>query len=247
MPAQAPVTALWLWLYLAALFLLYFAFLLLMMRRAFRHAQLLGIERTQLLRAVQGVLLPSFLAAIPILIVTVSLLPLFGGPLASQSMLLNSAQGIESNHSSISQIAVNQAGAISGEGLSMQGYSLQTWHILLCLLSFAGAIGILWAALAIRPIAAAQERLRQKGHSRAIALVGGAFVCAALGAATANKACDSMASLLAFAVALVIGVALQWLQKRAAKPHPWLEQLQLGICMLGGMLAAMLAARAGLY
>ena len=227
----------WLWIYVAVLLALCMAQCLLYMKRAWKHALLLGLEKHQLKKALNAGLLVSIFPAIPVLIVMLSLSPMLGVPLPWLRLSIIGSASYESNAASIGV-------ASQGETMVLNGYSALAWSAAAWTMSVGGSACVLWSSLAIRPVDSLYNNLGGR-DVKMIGVVGGSCVYGVMGYTFNNQGLSSVSNAWAYFSGWILGAILVFIVKRNPKKLSWLSDLHLAICMLFGMIVSVIVAQLG--
>ena len=228
---------LWMWLYVGILLFLCMAQCVIYMKRAWKHALVLGLHKDQLKKALNAGLLVSIFPAIPVLIVMLSLSPMMGVPIPWLRLSIIGSASYEAN-------AANIGVQSQGEMMVLNGYSALAWSAAAWTMSVGGSACVLWSSLAIRPIDSLYNNLGGRDLNM-IGVVGGSCVYGVMGYSFVGQGLASVSNAWAYFSAWALGAVLALIVKRDPKKFSKLSDLHLAICMLFGMAISIVVAQMG--
>ena len=220
----------WMFVFVAVLLIAVIVQCVIFMRKAWGHAETLGMERAEIKKGLTTGITISILPTIPVLLVFLSLMQLLGTPLVWLRLSIIGSAHYEAYAASVAVGCV-------GEELALNGYTVNGWIAAAWVMTIGGSACVIWSTATIKPI----SRIYQKANSLDMGLVVAvgtgclvgimAFVSVAYGLSAMNT--KGVVFLISFAV----GAAIVLIHHKFPK-QKWLADFCMAISMVAAMAAA---------
>lgn len=219
----------WVTVVIAAVMLQCFVY----MKRAWRRAETLGLDASQIRKGLTTGIGVSILPTLPILIVLLSLIPLMGTPLP---WLRLSVVGSAMYETLAATTGVNSV----GENLIVNGYSAYAWTAAAWTMSFGASTCVLWSVFATRPAAMIYDQIERFDIGLVLA-VGAGCMAGVLAYTSTRHGFSAMATKgVVFCSSFAFSVLFMLFVRKFPK-QKWLGDFNMALSMIFGMVIASVA------
>ena len=222
----------WMYIFVAVILIGCLLQTIIMMRKAWKHAQELGLENSQIRKGLTNGIIVSIMPTIPVMIVFLSLVNLLGAPLPWLRLSVIGSATFESLAASLGVTAV-------GETLTVGGYTINGWIAACWCMSIGGSSALVWSILATKPISKIYGKA-EKFNIKLVLAIGTGCLIGNMAYATVAFGLDSISDKgIVFMSSFIMGTILVILNKKFPKQR-WINDFLMAICMIGGMIVACL-------
>ena len=222
----------WMYIFVAVILVGCLLQTIIMMRKAWKHAQELGLENSQIRKGLTNGIIVSIMPTIPVMIVFLSLVNLLGAPLPWLRLSVIGSATFESLAASLGVTAV-------GETLTVGGYTINGWIAACWCMSIGGSSALVWSILATKPISKIYGKA-EKFNIKLVLAIGTGCLIGNMAYATVAFGLDSISDKgIVFMSSFIMGTILVILNKKFPKQR-WINDFLMAICMIGGMIVACL-------
>lgn len=220
----------WLYAIVAVILLCCLAQNLIMMRKAWSHAQELGMQNAQIRKGLVNGIIVSIIPTIPVILVFMSLAALLGSPLPWLRLSVVGSATFESLAASIGVSSV-------GEELTVGGCTIAGWVAACWCMTIGGSSSLIWSILATRPISKLYGAAA-KFNIRLVLVIGAGCLTGIMAYSTVGFGLSAISDKgIVFISSFVIGALMVWLAKKFPKQR-WINDFLMAVCMIGGMIVA---------
>ena len=220
----------WMFVWVAIIITAVIAQCLIYMKRAWRRAEALGLDDSQIRKGLTTGIGVSILPTLPVLIVLLTLIPLMGTPLP---WLRLSVIGSAMYETLAATTGVNSV----GENLVVNGYSAYAWSAAAWTMSFGASTCVLWSALATKPSAMVYEQIERFDIGLVLA-VGAGCMAGVLAFTSTRHGFSAMPTKgVVFCSSFAFSVLFMIFSKKFPK-RKWLADFNMALSMIVGMIVA---------
>lgn len=220
----------WLFIWVGIVLLAVILQCVVFMRKAWKHALEIGMNPSQLKKALTTGISISIMPTLPVLLVLFSLTPLLGIPLPWLRLSVIGSAYYET-------YAASTALSCIGETLQLNGYSAEGWISALWVMTVGGSACILWSSFAIKPISMIYEKA-EKINIKLVLAVGSGCLTGIMAYVSVSYGLSAVSTKgVVFGISFLVGAILVYIQNKVPKAKNLSDYL-----MTISMLAAMAAA-----
>lgn len=221
----------WMYVFVAVILLGCLAQTIIMMRKAWKHAQELGLENSQIRKGLTNGIIVSIMPTIPVMIVFLSLVSLLGAPLPWLRLSVIGSATFESLAASLGVTSV-------GEQLVVGGYTIKGWVAAAWCMSIGGSSALLWSIFATKPISKMYGKQTGKFNVKLALVIGTGCLVGNMAYATVAFGLDSIKDKgIVFMSSFLLGTILVAINKKFPNLK-WINDFLMAICMVGAMIIA---------
>lgn len=220
------------WLYIPATGIIFLVCIqaIVMSRRAWQHAHVLGCTTLELRRALATGILVSIFPTIPVVITMLALIPLLGAPLPWLRLSVIGGPPGET-------LAAYSAVEAMGETLSVNGYSAESWVAAVWVMCFACTTAVIFSIVFCKPIAKVYEG-GNKIDSRLATIIGAGCLTGVMAYSGTSFGLSAIPTKgLVFGISFLAGVVMTVLAKKLPK-QKWMSEALMAVSMIVGMVFA---------